>query len=131
MQTFKNVILLLCIWNKNSHLASHLLVRTQNQNKNGSLLSSQDSIKYECIKGAKFCTKFWNLISLWICFKVLALRLLTSTMLLEAGHIEAYKFKSCDIYALVKIINKTAWLTRNLVEATSSSNPRLENLIHS
>lgn len=54
MQAFKTVILLLWIWNNISHLASHLLARTLNQNKYMSLPSSQDPLKYECIKVQNF-----------------------------------------------------------------------------
>lgn len=101
--------MLLCIWNKNSLLASHLLARTQNQNRYVSLASSQDSLKYECIKGATFCTQFWNLISLWICFKVLVLKLFSALHLnyvVRSKTCRSVQFKSCDTYALVKIIIK-------------------------
>lgn len=109
MQAFKTVILLLWIWNNISHLASHLLARTLNQNKYLSLPSSQDPLKYECIKGAKFYTQFRNLISLWICFEVLALRLFSALHLNYAARSKtcrSIQLNFCDIYALVKIINK-------------------------
>lgn len=70
IKAFKNVILLIWVWNKNFHLESNLLPKTQNQNKYMSLPSSQDPLNRNSIRGQHFILCSF---SLWICLKILTL----------------------------------------------------------